>query len=172
MARLAFAALVIALTAAPSFAEPPSGFADFKWGTSPAAIRQQFIPSRCRSSNESRRHWLSIECHGYRVEGLTIPVLTLDFEPADSLAGYNMVVARGSYRALRDLMLQRFGRPTSRRLLPFGGGQMAWAWPGVTANLLERCGEDYSCVEVRTTAIDRKREEIRERERRDSIQSF
>jgi hypothetical protein len=172
MIRFLLLALVIASAATPAFAEPPTGFADFKWGTSPAAIRQQFIPSRCGSSTENRRHWLSIECHGYRVEGLTIPVLTFDFEPAESLAGYNMLVARGSYRALRDLMLQRFGRPTSRRLAPFASGQMSWTWPGVSATLTERCGEDYSCVEVRTSAIDRKREEIRERERRDSAQSF
>lgn len=172
MTPFVLAILVIALGAASAFAEAPTGFADFKWGTNPAVIRQQFIASRCRSSTESRRHWHSIECHGYRVEGLMIPVLTLDFEPAESLAGYNMVVARGSYRAFRDLLVQRFGRPTSRSLLPFSGGQMSWAWPGVTASLTERCGEEYSCVEVRTTAIDRKREEIRERERRDSVQSF
>ena len=171
MTRLVLAALVLALAAAPAFAEPPTGFADFKWGTSPSVIRQQFLPSRCRSSKESRLHWYSIECHGYRVEGLAIPVLTLDFEPAESLAGYNMVVARGSYRAFRDLLLQRFGRPTSRSML-FARGQMSWAWPGVTATLIERCGEEFSCVEVRTAVIDRKREEIRERERRDSVQSF
>jgi hypothetical protein len=172
MMRVALAALVSVLVAAPAFAEAPTGFGEFKWGTNPAVIRQQFIGSRCRSSTENRRHWYSIECLDYRVEGLTIPVLTLDFEPADSLAGYNMVVARGSYPAFRELVLKRFGPPTSRRSLLFTPREMTWTWPGVSATLIERCGEETSCVEVTTAAIERKREAIRERERRDSVQSF
>lgn len=172
MTRLVLAALVILLAAAPVFAEAPTGFRDFKWGTSPTVIREQFIPTRCRSSVESRRHWYSLICHDYRVEGLSVPVVRLDFEPAESLAGYNMVVARGSYRAFRDLLLQRFGKPTWRNRFPWAGAQMSWTWSGVTAILIERCDEDSSCVEVTTAALDRKREAIRERERQDSVQSF
>ena len=172
MMRVVLAALVIVLAAAPAFAEAPTGFRDFKWGTSPTVIREQFVPSRCRSTSESRRYWYSIICHGYQVEGLSVPVLRLDFEPAESLAGYNMVVARGSYRAFRDLLLQRFGKPTSRGSVLWARGQMSWTWDGVTAVLIERCDEESSCVEVKTTAIDRRREAIREREQRDSSQSF
>lgn len=172
MTRFALAALVILLAAAPAFAEAPTGFREFKWGTSPTVFRQEFIPARCRSSAESRRYWYSLICHDYRVEGLTVPVLRLDFEPAESLAGYNMVVARGSYRAFRDLLLQRFGKPTSRSSVLWSSSQMSWAWGGVTAILIERCDEESSCVEVTTSAIDRKRAEIRERERREAVQSF
>ena len=164
--------LLLVLAIPPAFAEPPRGFAEFPWGTAPATIRQEFLPARCRSTSESRQPWYSIECRDYKVEGLSIPLLRLDFEPADSLAGYYMIVARGSYRPFRDLLVQRFGRPTSRRGLPGFGAEMFWAWDGVTATLIERCGEESSCVEVRTTVIERRREQMRERERRDAVQSF
>ena len=49
---------------------------------------------------------------------------------------------------------------------------MSWAWSGVSATLIEKCGEEHSCMEVKTPALDRKREQIRERERRDAVQSF
>jgi hypothetical protein len=49
---------------------------------------------------------------------------------------------------------------------------MWWTWNGVSATLIEKCDEELSCVEVRTTALDRRIEQIRERERRDSAQSF
>jgi hypothetical protein len=173
MTRVVLAALFIAVTFVPAAAEAPTGFLEFAWGTSPTVIRQQFMPTRCRSVTESHQPWYSLECHGYLVEGLSIPVLRLDFEPADSLAGYHMVIARGSYRAFRDLVLQRFGRPTSRNNpLLWSGAQAAWVWNGVSATLIERCGEERSCIEVRTTVLDRKRAELRERERRDSMQSF
>jgi hypothetical protein len=116
--------------------------------------------------------WYSVLCNGYLVEGLSIPVLRLDFEPANALAGYHMLVARGSYRAFRDLVLKRFGRPTSRSSILWSGGQMSWVWNGVSATLIEKCGEEYSCMEVTTAALDRRREQIRERERRESTQSF
>ena len=173
MTRVIFVVILIVLLSTPAAAEPPAGFSEFAWGTSPTVIREQFVPKRCRSTSESRRAWYSVECRDYQVEGLKIPILRLDFEPADSLAGYYMIVARGSYRPLRDLVLQRFGQPTSRGTFPwYGGGQMSWTWTGVTATLIERCGADYSCVEVKTTAIDKRLEQIRERERRDSMQSF
>ena len=169
---LVLAGLLIMLMVAPASAEPPTGFQDFTWGTNPAAFREQLIPSRCRYATESRRSWFSIQCHGYLVEGLSVPVLRLDFEPADSLAGYQMTLARGSYRAFRDLVLQRFGKPTSRSSIFMSGAQMSWTWPGVSATLIEKCGEDESCIEVTTTTLDRRREQIRDRERRDSMQSF
>jgi hypothetical protein len=173
MPRFALAVLLIALAAVPAFAEPPTGFSEFAWGTSPDVLREKFIPSRCRSSSENRRVWSSLECRDYLVEGLSIPFLRLDFEPAGSLAGYHMVLARGSYRAFRDLVLQRFGRPTTSRRWPLrSGAQMWWTWQGVSATLIENCDEEVSCVDVRTTALDRKQEQIRERERRDSAQSF
>lgn len=171
--RLGLALLTIVFLVAPASAEQPTGFSEFAWGTSPHVIREQFVPRRCQSASESRRAWHSLECRNYLVEGLAIPVLRLDFEPDDSLAGYYMIVARGSYRAFRDLMVQRFGRPTSRSsLLVRGGAQMTWTWDGVSAVLIERCGEEHSCVEVKTTALERKLEQIRAREQRDSRQSF
>ena len=172
MTHLVLACLLIVLLVVPASAEPPSGFSEFVWGTSPTVIRDQFMSKRCRTSAENRRAWYSLECRDYLVEGLTIPVLRLDFEPADSLAGYYMLVARASYRAFRDLMLQRFGQPTSRGSILWSGARLSWSWNDVSAILIERCGEDVSCVEVKTTALDRKLERIRERERRDSRQSF
>ena len=172
MTRFVLAMLLVGLAILPAFAEPPRGFADFAWGTPPAALRQQFVPTRCRSTTESRQPWYSIGCRDYLVEGLSIPLLRLDFEPADSLAGYYMLVARGSYAQFRDLILQRFGRPTSRRWIPGSGTEMFWAWGGISATLIERCGQESSCVEVTTTPIDRRREQLRERERRDASQSF
>ena len=172
MSPLVLACLLIVLMVVPASAEPPSGFSEFAWGTNPAIIRDQFASKRCRTSTENRRGWYSVECRNYLVEGLTIPVLRLDFEPADSLAGYYMMVARGSYRAFRDLMLQRFGRPTAQRSILWSGAHISWTWNDVSAILIEKCGPEHSCVEVRTTALDRKLEQIRERELRDSRQSF
>jgi hypothetical protein len=172
MTPLILACLLIVLSVVPASAEAPSGFSEFAWGTNPAVIREQFMSKRCRTTTENRRIWYSLECRDYLVEGLNIPVLRLDFEPADSLAGYYMLVARASYSAFRELMMQRFGRPTSRGSIPWSGAQISWLWDGVSATLIERCGEGYSCVEVRTTALDRKLEQVRERERRDSRQSF
>src|SRR5919201_2080403 len=94
----AIALVLVALTALPVSAEPPTGFTEFAWGTKPNVIRQQFIPTRCRSFTENHRGWYSLQCNDYLTEGLSVPVLRLYFEPADSLAGYQMVVSRGSYR--------------------------------------------------------------------------
>ena len=114
-----------------------------------------------------------MECRDYRVEGLSIPVLRLDFEPDNSLAGYYMLIERGSYRAFRDLVLQRFGRPTARSSsILWSGAYMSWTWDNASASLIEKCGADYSCVEVKTTALQRRIDQIRDRERQDSKQSF
>src|SRR5215831_11210757 len=99
MTQVSLALALIVLLAPPVFAEPPTGFSEFAWGTKPSVIREQFLPKRCRASKENWSTWYSVECQGYLVEGLNIPMLRLDFEPADSLAGYYMIVARGSYRA-------------------------------------------------------------------------
>ena len=169
---LLFAGLLIALLVAPASAEPPTGFAEFPWGTEPSVLRDRFLSKRCRSSSESREPWYSITCLGYLVEGLSVPVLRLDFEPGASLAGYYMVIAPGSYPALRDLVIKRFGRPTSRARVFWSGAHLSWAWPGMSATMIERCGEEASCLEVTTAPIERRREQLRERERRDSAQSF
>jgi hypothetical protein len=171
MIPLVFAGLLLAFVVTPASAEAPVGFAEFPWGTSPAVLQQQFVSNRCRSSIESRREWYSVLCREYRVEGLSVPALRLDFEPADRLAGYHMVLARGSYRAFRELVVKRFGPPT-RRAYFWAAGQEWWVWPGVSATLTENCGEEVSCLEVMTTVLERRREQIRERERRDSTQSF
>ena len=124
MMPLIVASLLIGLSVIPAAAQAPgttqvpasqapTGFAEFAWGTSPAVIRQEFMPKRCRSSTENRSVWYSLECRDYLVEGLNIPVLRLDFEPAHSLAGYYMPVARASYRAFRELIEAR-SRVTSR----------------------------------------------------------
>lgn len=170
--RLAVAALLVAIAVSAAYGEQPTGFSEFRWGTSLAVLREQFLSKRCDSYGESQRGWQSVHCRGYRVEGLVIPVLRLDFEPPNSLAGYYMVVARSSYRAFRDLVVPRFGPPTSRTGMLWLGETMAWTWTGATATLIEKCGEESSCIEVKTTALERKLEQIRERERRDSAQSF
>jgi len=172
MRILIFVGLLIATIATPASAAPPTGFAEFAWGTNPAVFRQQFMPTKCRGVTESRRFWYTLQCQDYRVEGLNIVLLRLDFEPSDSLAGYYMLLGRGSYRTFRDLVIQRFGKPTAQTSPLFSGRQMWWTWPGISATLLEKCGEDYSCIEVTTSAIERRREQLREHEKRDAMQSF
>ena len=165
-------ALVLAGLALPAHAQPPTGFSEFKWGTLPDVIREQLLSKRCRERGETRGGWLSLECHNYSAEGLSIPFLRLDFEPADSLAGYYMTIARGSYPRFRDLALQRFGPPTSRRAQLFQGTVMSWVSDSVRATLIEKCGVDISCIDVATPVIDRRRQQLQERERRDASQSF
>ena len=172
MARLVLAILLLVVSVSPAFAQAPTGFTEFPWGTAPSVLREQLVARRCKRTTESARSWFSIQCHDYLVERLSVPLLRLDFEPASSLAGYSMVVARASYPALRELALQRFGRPTSRTGIPFVGQQMWWAWPGVSATLIEKCEDETSCLEVTTAALDGRRTQIREREVRDATQSF
>ena len=170
---LLLAGLLFAMLVTPAVAAPPTGFGEYAWGTNPSVLREQFIPKRCRVATEDRRIWLAIQCRDYQVEGLSIVLLRLDFEPADSLAGYYMLLARGSYRTFRELVVQRFGTPTTQTSIIWSGRQqMWWTWPGISATLIERCGEEYSCIEVTTTAIERRREQLREREKRDAMQSF
>jgi len=172
MTRFAFASLLVLFATTSAAAEVPTGFTEFAWGTNPTVLREQFVTKRCRSSTESRRTLYSVQCHGYFIEGLSTASVQFYFEPADALSGYHMIVARGSYRAFRDLVTKRFGPPTTRSSILWSGQQMSWVWSGVSATLLERCGEESSCLEVTTTALDKRREQIRERERRESAQSF
>ena len=167
-------ALVLVLIARVSAADaqPPTGFSEFKWGTRPDVIREQLLNKRCRERGETRGIWYSLECHNYSAEGLSIPFLRLDFEPADTLAGYYMTIARGSYPRFRDLALQRFGPSMSRRTQLFQGSVLSWASDGVRATLIEKCGTDISCIDVATPVIDRRRQQMQERERRDASQSF
>ena len=172
MTRVALVIFLLVLAVAPADAQAPTGFSEFAWGTAPSVLRDQVLSKRCQSSSESRRGWYSVLCQEYSTEGLKVPALRLDFEPADALAGYHMVVARTSYPTFRELVLKRFGRPTTRRMIPFIGQQLWWTWPGVSATLIEKCDEESSCLEVTTAPLDRRREAIRERERREATQSF
>ena len=49
---------------------------------------------------------------------------------------------------------------------------MSWTSDTVTATLLERCGVETACIEVTTRPLDRKRQEVLERRRRDAAQGF
>jgi hypothetical protein len=172
MRRLVLALLLAGSVVSDASAEPPTGFSEFPWGTSPDIIRDQVLAKRCRATSENRRGWYSVQCNDYSVEGISVPILRFDFEPADALAGYYMSVARGSYRRFRDLVLKRFGPPTSRRSVLWQGSTMSWTSDTVTATLIEKCGPDASCMEVTTAPLDRKRQEIMDRERRDAFRSF
>jgi hypothetical protein len=177
MCRVAVTVLLALLVVAPvvsqSAAEPPTGFSQFPWGTSVGVIRAELLATRCRSSTESWDGWYSVLCLDYRIDEISVPSVRLDFEPADSLAGYSMTIARGSYRRFRDLAVQRFGSPTaSSRSFPWRGSVMSWTSEGVTATLIEQCGAETACMEVTTRALDRKRHELTERRRREAAQGF
>jgi hypothetical protein len=172
MTPLFLGLLLAALLATDTFAEPPTGFAEFPWGTSAQVVKTELLAKRCRSTSESRRGWYSLQCNDYQVEGLSVPILRLDFEPDDSLAGYSMNLARGSYRRFRDLSVQRFGAPTTQRRLPWQGAVLSWRSASVTATLTEDCGPDASCMEVTTPALERRRQAFIDRQKRDASQSF
>jgi hypothetical protein len=172
MRRLVLALVLATLVAGVAHAEPPSGFAEFPWGTSPQVLREQLLTKRCRTTTESWRGWRSLQCQDYVAGALSASILRLDFEPPDSLAGYYMTVPRASYRGFRDMVVQRFGPPTSQRSPFFQGTTMSWTSDAVAATLIERCGPDIACLEVRTAPLERKRQQILERERRDSMQGF
>jgi hypothetical protein len=172
MRRLALVVLLVALAASEAPAAPPAGFAEFPWGTAPGVVREQLLVRRCRDITDSTRVWYSLQCRDYDVEGVSVAILRLDFEPANSLAGYYMLIARGSYRRFRDLFVQRFGAPTARQSFPWQPSVLSWTSPTVTATLFENCGAELSCIEVRTVPLDRKRQQTIEREQRDAAQSF
>ena len=172
MRRLLLGLALATLVVAEASADLPTGFAEFPWGTSPAVLREQVIAKRCRTSTESWRGWRSLQCHDYSAGALSASILRLDFEPAESLAGYYMTVPRASYRGFRDLVVQRFGPPTSRRAPLFQGAVMSWTSDAVTATLIERCAPELACLDVKTAALERKRQQLADRERRDSMQGF
>jgi hypothetical protein len=173
MPRLMFGVLLGALLVAVASAEAPSGFSQFPWGTTPGVLREQLLTPRCGRVSESRSAgWHQIVCHRYALEGVAVPTVTFDFEPADVLAGYSMLIARGSYTQFRDLALERFGRPTSRRGILWQGAVMTWTTDAVTATLTERCAPELSCMDVTTRALERKRQQLADRKRQDSLQGF
>ena len=75
MPRLALAALLVALVLTDASAEPPTGFAEFPWGTTPRVLRDELLAKRCGATSEGRRDWYTLQCNDYRVEGLVVPVL-------------------------------------------------------------------------------------------------
>ena len=119
--------LLVPSVVAESAAEPPTGFSQFSWGTRVGVIRDQLLAQRCQAITESWDGWRSVLCIDYRLEGISVLSLRLDFEPGDSLAGYSMTIAQGSYSSFRDLTVQRFGPPTvSSRRFPWGAAVMSW----------------------------------------------
>lgn len=173
MLRLVFGVLVMALLVLDAAAEAPTGFSQFAWGTTPATLRAQLLTQRCGRVSESRSAgWHQIVCHRYSLEGVSVPTLTFDFEPTDALAGYSMLIARGSYPQFRDLAVERFGRPTSRRGILWQGAVMTWTTKDVTATLTEACAPELSCMDVTTRALDLKRQQLADRKRQDSLQGF
>ncbi len=172
MTPLVLGVILAALLVTDAAAEPPTGFAEFPWGTSAETMRTELLAKRCRSMTESRRGWYSLQCTEYQVEGLSVVGLRLDFEPDDSLAGYALNLARGSFRRFRDISVQRFGKPTSQRRLPWQGAVLTWQSNNVTATLIEDCGGDTSCMEVTTRVLDRRRQDFLERQKREASQSF
>ena len=173
MPRLMFGVLVVALVVFEASAEAPTGFSQFAWGTTPATLREQLLTKRCGRVSENRTAgWHQIVCHRYSLEGVSVPTITFDFEPTDALAGYSMLIARGSYQQFRDLAVERFGRPTSRRGILWQGTVITWATSDVTATLTESCAPELSCMDVTTRALDVKRQQLVDRKRQDSLQGF
>lgn len=174
MRRFVLGVVLAVLVASEGFAEPPTGFSQFPWGTSPAVIREQLLAKRCTRVTESHPAggWYQLVCYGYSFEDVAVPSVGFDFEPADALAGYSMRITRGSYQRFRDLALQRFGRPTSRSGFLWQGAVMSWTSDTVTATLTEKCGFETSCMDVSTRTLDEKRRQLIERQRRDSQQGF
>lgn len=163
------AVMTVLATAAPG--AEPTGLAEFAWGTTLDVLREQFLSRRCESHQASARS--SALCYRYRVEAMTVLLLRLDFEPDDSLAGYYMAVASHSYPTLRSLTLQRFGSPTwQRRPLFRAGEELSWSWDNVQATLLQRCGEETACLEVKTLPLIRKRDQDRTRQAERLLQSL
>jgi hypothetical protein len=173
MPPLIFGVLLMALVVFEAVAEAPTGFSQFPWGTTPAVLRDQLLTKRCgRVSESMSAGWHQIVCHRYSLEGVSVPTVSFDFEPADALAGYSMLIARGSYQRFRDLALERFGRPTSRGGIFWQGAVITWTTDNVTATLTERCAPDLSCMDVTTRALDRRRQQLADRKRQDSLQGF
>ena len=165
---------LVTLFVAHASAEPPGGFAQYPWGTSPRVLRQELLNQRCMNVSESNAAdgWRALLCQGYALEDVSVLTVRFDFEPAESLAGYAMYIARGSFPRFRDIVLQRFGPPTSRRGILWQGAVLSWNSDTVNATLVEKCGQDTSCMEVTTRVLDRKREALIEHKRQDAVQGF
>lgn len=142
-------------------AQPP-GFGQFPWGSGADVLKRE-VGTRCQLYSESSSYAL---CHGYQIRGLTVLLLRFDFVPGNSLAGYGLETRRREYNELRKLAVERFGNPTTRTRILWFREQIFWTWTDVEAVLIEQCGEERSCLEVRTRAV------IQERERRESENRF
>lgn len=171
MWKVAIATFLLGL-GTPAGAEEPKGFADFPWGTVPEVLREKLLTKRCQSYVHYSRETRSAYCRAYLVEGLNVSQLRFDFEPDDSLAGYYMLVARHSYPTLRRLTLERFGPPTAKSSFFGFNEQLFWDWEGTRALLIQRCGPETSCLEVKTLPLVKKREQEIARQRRELQQSF
>ena len=140
----------------------PSGFGQFPWGSSADVLKRE-VGGRCQLYSESSAYAL---CRGYQIRGLTVLLLRFDFVPGNSLAGYGLETLRREYHELRKLAVERFGNPTTRTRILWFREQLFWVWTDMEAVLIERCGEERSCLEVRTRAL------MDERERRASDKGF
>jgi hypothetical protein len=67
------------------------------------------------------------------------------------LGGYRIVLV-GSYGRFKQLVTDKFGRPTGTTRNPLGE-LVTWEWPTITAVLSESCVQGNPCLTVRTREL-------------------
>jgi hypothetical protein len=113
-----------------AYAEEPTGFLEWSWGTPKATLESKFLLPRCKSRTSEPAE--PSVCGSYQLGDIEILSLRLNFKPDDALSGYVMYFHKESYAKMLDAASDKFGATPQRTL---------WQWPsGTTALLLERCG--------------------------------
>lgn len=164
--RLTLVAVVL-WSAVAAAADAPTGFADIPWGT-PSFKVSDAMSGRCVFTRMSSE--LAI-CTDYEIPTLGDVKVTFMSTPlptggpADGgLDGYRISAGWRSYKALRQLAYEKFGRDSERGGVA-GREVIIWRWPRtgaleVQAALVESCGDTTSCLKVTTAsraAVDEER---------------
>jgi len=123
-------------SATSAFAEEPTGFLEWPWGTPKDTLESKFLFPRCK--NRPSEPAEPAVCGSYQLGDIQILSLRLNFKPDDALSGYVMYFHKDSYAKMLDAATAKFGAPTQPTL-------WQWQWPsGTTALLRERCGSRAS----------------------------
>jgi len=161
--------LVVALAlfvAAPAWAEEPTGFAEFRWGTASHRV-DEGLYGKCAFDRATEEVAF---CTGYVLPSVGSVKLAFWSIPDPGgnaydakLAGYSILLRASGYASLKSVAVEKFGAPTTSRMAAYTTGAgfkvsgeiVTWVWPGATAHLSERCDKvTESCLNVRSKRGD------------------
>jgi hypothetical protein len=146
----------------PAWAEEPTGFAEFRWGTASHRV-DEGLHGKC-TFNRATEEFAFCTCYHVPSVGAVKVAFWSIPDPGGNacdakLAGYSIMLRASGYASLRSVAIEKFGAPTTSRFAEYTTGAgfkvsgeiVSWVGPGATAHLSERCDTvTESCLSVRT----------------------